>query len=134
MANWYGTARTNYFRVKDPTAFKAWIESLPSCVLIEQDGGLFGFYSTDDSGGFPCDRFDEASGEHVDFELADELVPHLAEGEVAILTQAGAEKVRYITGYALAITWDGRSTAVDLDDIYDKVQAEFGITPTKAYY
>ncbi len=135
MANWYGTARTNYFMVKDAAAFKAWVDSLPSCVLIENDDGAFGFYvDSEDSGGFPSERYDEANDDYVDIDLADELVPHLADGEVAILMEAGAEKARYITGYALAVAWDGRNTSVDLCDIYDKAQTEFGVKPNEARY
>lgn len=134
MANWYGTARSNYFKVKDADAFKAWVDSLPDCVLIERNG-LYGFYSQcPDSGGFPIQRYDDETEDYVDIELAEELAGHLMEGEVAVLMEAGAEKVRYISGWALAIASDGRTARVDLGDIYEKAQAEFGVMPSVAMY
>lgn len=193
MANWYGTARSNYFRVKDPEAFKAWVNAMPALTLLEKDG-KFGFY-VDDSGGFPSfidKHFTEVKGTirspqgesshtfiHVaygdapddedviadaatrhfhglpewmdqdnptlDLEIDEEsenaeldwkvdwgllLAPHLAEGEVAVLMESGSESgttVNYVSGYALAIAWDGRVTSVNLRDIYAKAAAEFGV-------
>lgn len=46
----------------------------------------------------------------------------------------GAEKLRYLTGYAFALYADGRRLDVNLDDIYDKARAEFGVQPTQASY
>jgi len=190
MANWYGTARSNYFRVKDTNAFKAWIHAMPDLFLLEKDG-KFGFYAEGDSGGFPSfinkhlaevkgtirspqgetvhtfthvaygyapDDEDvladatrhfqglpawkeqenptldleikEKSEEEIEVDWTSMLAPHLAEGEVAILKEAGAEKVRYITGWAMAIAWDGRTTYIGLNDIYAKAAAEFGVEST----
>jgi hypothetical protein len=38
MANYYGTARTNYFRVKDEAKFRAWIITFGGGVEIVHDG------------------------------------------------------------------------------------------------
>ncbi len=38
-----------------------------------------------------------------DFDLVEELAQHLADGEIAVLVEAGAEKLRYITGDAVAV-------------------------------
>ncbi len=134
MANWYGTARSNYFKVKDADAFKAWVDSLSDCVLIERNG-LYGFYSEcPDSGGFPSQRYDDETEDYVDIDMVGELSAHLVEGEVAILMEAGAEKVRYISGWSLAVAWDARTLGVNLADIYEKVKAEFGVAPTDATY
>lgn len=186
MANWYGAARSNYFRVKNAENFKAWAYSMSNIILIEQDE-KFGFYSDcPDGGAFPssineyttvitgqikvgdtlvfestfthqsdeeCDEStlkEEAEiyfkalpewveGASLTLEIGDTdqdeteidwvniLTEHLAEGEVAILMEAGAEKLRYITGWAQAISWDGRVNTVSLDDIYAKAAAEFGV-------
>lgn len=32
MANWYGSARSNYFQVKDAEAFLGWVERRGLCV------------------------------------------------------------------------------------------------------
>lgn len=135
MANWYGTARSNYFRVKDADKFKAWVESIQGLGMWERtnEPGLFGIYSDDgDSGGWPSWRPDDPEYEEVD--LVGELVEHLAEGEVAILMEAGAEKLRYISGYAIAVNHKGEQISVSLADIYQLARATWGIEPTDASY
>lgn len=133
MSNWNGSARSNYFKVKDPEAFKKWLDDI-NCVLIQKDG-LSGFYSDDpDTGSFPSQRYDEKEGDHVDINLTSELSDHLADGEVAVLMEAGAEKIRYISGYATAVASDGRTVYVRLSDIYEKAKAAFDVMPTDASY
>jgi hypothetical protein len=141
MANWNGTARSNYFFVKDFAAFTKWVTDI-DCVVLVGEGdqtGMFGFYSNDDNtGSWPSYRCQEDEDgceiEDEDFDLPAELAEHLAEGQVAVLVEAGAEKMRYISGWAKAVTWDGRSVQINLDNIYDMAQAAFGITPTDASY
>lgn len=132
MANWYGAARTNYFRVKDPEAFKRWLSDF-EVVVIEKDG-RYGFYSNDEYGGFPSYRHNDETGEYVDIDLANELSGHLVAGEVAVLIENGAEKLRYLSGWAQAVASDGRTVAVNLSDIYDKAKEAFGVAPTDASY
>ena len=134
MANFYGTARTNYFKVKDVDAFKAWIETLPSIQLIEKNGE-FAFYSIcPDSGTFPSSVWDEESEDFVDIDLVLELAKHLTEDSIAVLMEAGAEKVRYINGWAVAVNHKGQIENIWLDDIYSKAEQRFGIKPTRAEY
>jgi hypothetical protein len=37
MANWYGSGRSNYVRVKDREAFLRWAESLPDVEVVDKD-------------------------------------------------------------------------------------------------
>ena len=39
MANWYGHARSNYFRVKDREKFEEWTKSIGDLEVIEDDEG-----------------------------------------------------------------------------------------------
>ncbi len=134
MANYYATARTNYFRVKNNEAFAEWLESLPSIEMLK-DGDRFGFYSDcPDSGDFPSSRWDENANDYVDVDLTTELAHHLAEGEVAILMEVGAEKLRYLNGWATAVNHLGQTVTVDLTDIYQLAETTFGIKPTTAEY
>lgn len=48
-----------------------------------------------EDGGLPSNRYDEETDGYVDIDLAKELAEHLAEGQVAILMECGAEKLRY---------------------------------------
>lgn len=146
MANWYGTARSNAFRVKDEDAFREDMVELaglevhrrepadasgehgPRFVLLEPHGE-----------GWPSPTrpvYDEAGDlvreEEVD--LFDLVAGHLAEGEVAVFVEAGAEKHRYVTGTSVAVNDKGESLAVHLDDIYEKVERAGWPRPARAAY
>ena len=131
MANWYGTSRSNYFKVENEEAFRAWAERRDLEVL-ENPSGLFGVApsSMSEDGSWPSYDCDDDC--EIDFQA--ELIEHLAEGQVAILMTIGAEKLMYLTGYSVALAWDGRRMSVDINDIYDKVEVEFGLQPTAAEY
>lgn len=135
MANWYGACRTNYVQVKDVDAvIKA---AAPFALeLIRDEAGRVGFLSTDEYGGWPSSTYaedDEDCLNEIEFDFGF-IVPHLVEREVLVVVCSGAEKLRYVTGDALAYAWDGRVTRVDLTDIYKKVKDEFGVTTTLAEY
>lgn len=124
MANWTGTCRSNYFRVKDTTAFTAMLD-LHAARMIEK-GDKVGFVSEDEYGSIPC-RFDEDDEDADRISILDEIAEHLVNNEVCIVMKAGAEKTRYITGHAIAIAWTGERVEVSLDDIYAKALEEFGV-------
>jgi hypothetical protein len=136
MANWIGSARTNYFRVKDVEAFKTWAAAA-SLVVFERDG-RHGVHSEDEYGGWPEIVFDDVSTDaHRAFDIAHELAQHVADGEIVVCVEAGAEKLRYITGKAIAFraSTDGPETiAITLDDIYDLAAQKWGERPSAAEY
>lgn len=75
--------------------------------------------------------YDEQSGEEREVDLVAEISSHLADGEVAILQEVGAEKLRYLTGYSIAVNSLGQTFSVDIDDIYQKVRdAGWSSTPS----
>ena len=126
MANYVGSARSNYFRVRDETAFLNWVETLPGVVARREDDDPERFtllVEDGDDGGWPGWRFDEPGEDEEEIDLHAELAGHLAEGEVAVLEEVGAEKLRYLVGYAVAVNHRGEKLAVSLDDIYEKVRA-----------
>lgn len=126
MANWYGSARSNYFRVKDTDAFLRWAERRGLGIFKnEQARDLHAIHAGDttDSGGWPS--YDLENDEELD--LVSELAEHLAPGQVAILLEVGAEKLRYLTGQAIAVNAKGRVVEVTLSDIYRKAAHTFRI-------
>lgn len=137
MANFYGTARTNYFKVKDVEAFTEFVESI-NCVLIDYviDGEkMYGFYSDDpDSGCFPSCRYNEETDQTEDINLVDEVAKHLVECEICIMMEAGAEKMRYIFGWATAFNHTGEYVNLSLSDIYKMAKDKFSKEPTVAEY
>lgn len=132
MANYHCAARTNYFRVKDEAAFRAWavrrgVEVAESFAVHR---GHFAVFATDGEA-FP--NYDSDRDEEVDF--AAELAGHLAPDSVAVLLEVGAEKLCYLVGMALAVNAHGQRLALDLADIYRLAEQAFiQPAPTRAEY
>ncbi|MDP3419508.1 MAG: hypothetical protein U0989_17775 [Azonexus sp.] len=87
-----------------------------------------------DTGCWPSYYFDEDASKEVEIDWATELSVHLAEGQIAVLMESGAEKLRYIAGWALAVNWKGETEHLNLDQIYDLAEKRFGIRPGDASY
>jgi hypothetical protein len=132
MANYYSSARTNYFRVKDVDAFNAWAKEYEDNYRVEvvdkEDTFSILF---DGESGVPTSR--EVDGDYHDIDFMGELSKHLADDEVAILHEAGAEKLRYINGFAIAINNKAERRVISLDDIYVYAK-ELGKNVTLAQY
>ena len=127
MANYYATARSNYFKVKDPSAFETWAEARNLEVLFGPEGTR-GVASNEDYG-WPC-QDDDCN----DVNIIEELPTYLTDGEVAVLMQSGAEKLRYVDGFAWALHSNGESERISLWDIYEVAEKRWGIVPTQAAY
>lgn len=124
MANYYCSSRSNYFRVKDVAAFKAWAATLGIDVHARQDApDYFAVFpaSDDDTGAFPILK----PGTDEEIAFAAELSGHLADESVAIILEAGAEKLRYIHGHAIAVNALGEQVQLFLDDIYELAAKRF---------
>ena len=138
MANYYSSARTNYFRVKDADAFNKWIEQFSGLeTIVHETEGTVGVLFDD---GVPncrweTEKFADGNEQEVDVEVdfMDELAEHLADDEVAVLQEAGAEKMRFINGYAIAINNKKETKQINLDDIY-ALAKELGKNITRAEY
>src|SRR5439155_25710565 len=87
---------------------------------------------TPDGDGWPGSRVNDQD-EVEDIDLAAELAAHLEDGWVAVLMEAGAEKCRYVAGWALAVNSKGETRQVSLEDIYD-LAGQIGEHVTKAEY
>lgn len=136
MANYYASARTNYFAVRDVPAFKAFVAQFPDVTVVSTtvgdrhlDPDRFPHLSPDtplfallfnSEVGIPTQVFDSQNDEwdawdDIDFPGA--LAEHLAPGWVAELREVGAEKLRYLIGYTIAINSEGQRVEYDLDSI-----------------
>lgn len=134
MANWYATARSNYFRVKDEAAFRLEAAKLGLDVnpLRAKDETLFMVtpnMDRSDSGDWPTWSLNETDedGDMVELDIAGTLAKHLVEDEIVVLMESGAEKVRYVTGHATAFNSLGKRIDLDLSDIYSKAAKEFRV-------
>lgn len=119
MANYGGFGRTNYFKVKDADAFEA--AAAPYGTVHRRDDGSVCVLADNESGDFSA--WDEDTDEESD--LADILPGYLVDGAVAVLMSVGAEKLRYICGWARAVHSSGETVELQLSDIYREAQEAF---------
>ena len=129
MADWWGHSRSNYFQVKDREQFQAWIDGVDELEILAEENGRVAIYG-DFYGGWPITSDDDGT----EFDLALELSAHLADGEIAVLMEGGAEKLRYITGVAIAVNSKGEQVVLSLADIYARAEVAFGRRPSDATY
>jgi len=139
MANYYATTRSNYFRVRDAEAFKAWCADL-NLTFWTKEAGSDTYYAitsdTGDSCGWPSQRWegDDDCGDYVEIDLHGELANMLHPENVAVLFEIGSEKLRYLVGVATAVHPDGRLHSVNLADIYEEARCAFpGVNVSEAH-
>ncbi len=133
MANYYASARSNYFRVKDLAAFRAAMTPLSVEVVGNDDDPQQVALLSDDEAGWPSGYWDEASDTDVEVDVAELVAGHLADGWVAVFMEAGHEKLRYVAGCATAINAAGQVRQIRLDDIYGLAK-QLGPNVTLAEY
>lgn len=144
--NYYGKARTNYFLVKNADAFQAWAKTLPGVTLVtqndEKDEAItpntrFALLS-DECDGWPSYRVadDDTSKIDEEVDIIDDIIPFLAENEVAIFMETGHEGMRYLVGTATAVNDKGEVRQISLSNIYEmaKTLVPAGTEVTEATY
>lgn len=111
MANYECVSRTNYFHVKDVETFREFMDTVIADDLHlweEKDNDsstVFAFRCEETIYGIP----DKNGDSSLDLFFT-ELQKHIADDDAIILTEAGHEKLRYVTGYATIITHTGMQT------------------------
>ena len=136
MANYYGQTRTNYFLVKDAEAFKAEMANYEVTVIEQKIGEETGYGILDadsDGGGLQWSQFNEETEDYDDLAWEVIIGNHLKDGEVCVLMETGAEKYRYLNGWAIAFNNKGETRRVDITDIYNLAK-ELGTGITQAEY
>ena len=139
MANYYGTTRSNYFAVKDVEAFLAEMGKHSAIVEVihrdQEDGTrLYGVMDNDqDGGGNLWSYYSFEDDEEYELDWGAIFSKHLADGWVAVIVTAGAEKHRYVSGNAFAYNNKGEEVRLDLSDIYTLAK-DLGENITHAAY
>jgi hypothetical protein len=125
MTNYFAITPSNFFRVKNTQRFEEWCEKhglefwtddvkgnvesdipdMGTCYAISAGGSCSGWPSDEDEEGL---------------DFGKELAAHLGPRDVALLFEAGAERLRYVTGTAVAINASGNIIVLDLLDIFDQ--------------
>ncbi len=160
MANWYGSARTNYVRLAPGVT----LESLKNHIdliganmeVVEQDGRVaFMPDRSSDDGDFeswlrpdiPDAETDpegvaklsaalkvdvaELEMDEFEFDWENHIMPFVQEGDVLVVQVVGAEKLRYLSGYAEAFIRRGENVdrvSLSLHGIYALAAKTFGIS------
>ena len=129
MADFYATCRSNYVRVTDKEKFKEICERY-KVGYTEDD-----IHKDIDRVGFLVECFDKGTcpdgyndcGDWIEKDIMEEIAEILADGEVFIIQEIGAEKLRYLGGWAIAINNKKERVKVDIHDIYDLAR---GVIPS----
>ena len=117
MANYEGWARSNYFKVKSVSEFVEYCGRYNLEEMKEEETERVGFTANSEYG-FDS-TYQNEDGDDVEGDMNEELAALLADGEIAILMSVGHEKLRYVSGHAIAISSDGTVKIIRLGDIYD---------------
>jgi hypothetical protein len=134
MSVYISQSRSNYFHVRSPRNFRRFCSRYGLELIRDGPRGQLtkrhGFVAHE---AIPTGHAD-AKGEWIETDFIGELAQQLARGEVAIVMEAGSEKMRYLIGYACAVNWKGERIQVALTDIYRRAKQTFGVEPTLAEY
>jgi hypothetical protein len=137
MANWYGTSRSNYVHLKPETI--PILSELFDMELHQRQDGMYCIISdgddvpqiifwNDEDDEDRAALLEELGAPVTDCNLLDVIHLCLID-DVFVWVSSGAEKARYVTGFATAISPEGEILRhIDLNDIYqgeDWTHAEY---------
>lgn len=130
MANYIPYARSNYYAVKDDDAYIAEISEIAGIDLITDKDGRHGMIFED---GIPSWVWNEELEDDEEIDIWEIVSKHLVDGEVAIFQEIGFEKMRYLSGYAVAVNSKNESKSIGIEGIYD-LATELGDSITRCEY
>lgn len=134
MADWTGVARSNWFAVKNIDEFRFEVEQLTDEVTVNTSNrpgkeNYVTLLADSWDGSWPMTTKD---GDVV-IDWAGRISPHLVPGHICVIQEVGYEKLRYMTGWSLAINSNGDTVRIDIDDIIDKAITELKIAGVETH-
>lgn len=145
MANFYGSARTNYVQIdweKAEAFAKSWDIKAAKSHSMSKEGELpwvcFLPGDQSDDGCFPT-MFTVEDDEHPDGQYEREFSWHeiysqLPANQGLVVQTVGAEKLRYLAGYSEVYSNQGLVDHINLGDIYRLATQDHGLEVTTAEY
>lgn len=140
MANYYSAGRTNHFRVKDEDKFRSALNEITrgssdmidvyEGTLERNNGTYFCLLFPE---GIPSYFYDEEEGTESEVDMEDFIAEHLADGCVCTMMETGAEKLRYVSGWAVTFNNKGERRVISLETINDLAK-ELGEEATNCSY
>lgn len=124
MANYYASWRSSYFKVNNLAEFKEAMHRIPCVEVVEGTGDNVGKVALlqDNSGdGCGITQFYDDPDTKEERDFYQDVAVHLQDDQVAVFMEAGAERLRYIVGYAVAVRADGRVLTTSIHDIFKKI-------------
>lgn len=131
MSDYYAAARTNYFRLRNEIEAEAWAQRWGFELSPHSEAPFLFCFLSDSEYGWPDAPCDEDGDETDGPSLEEQFSEIAAPDEVVIMMETGAEKLRYLVGYATAIR-NGETIKINLRDIYELAKAKWGVEPTEA--
>ena len=129
MANYDARFLTSPFAPADADVLRAWVAHFPDVMLSEWTTPygalrmtLCGYASIPDI----IVWADDPDAEPVEIDFEQELAARIAPDTWVTITEIGAEKLRDVTAYAVAINSKGERIALTLDRIECDAEAAFG--------
>lgn len=119
MANYYASARSNKFKVRDIEIFKSILPDGIEVDVEDESDKLVMIYMDDpDRCGWPCFKWNEEAKESEEWDIKEAIAPHLQDDEWCVIQEVGAEKLRYLVGYSVAFNNKGERYSVNINDVY----------------
>jgi len=128
MSNYYATARSNYFGIKDKEAFKEALKEIPIQIEFKNAPyqNIAAIFATCETDGAWPSNYENSEGEDAEINWNELIHPHLQDNHICILQEVGAEKLCYLTGWAIAFNNKGEEIYLSLYDIVDLAEQKFG--------
>lgn len=132
MGSFNGAARTNFFKVEDLEGLKKALE--PFEIKIVAHGLIEDFVylhpETEDHSwpSYVTIENEEGEDEEIEFAFEDSVMPFVSEEAVVVAMSVGAEKLRYLSGYAFAFVRKGEEVLreqIFLSEIYERAAKKF---------
>ena len=134
MSSFNGAARTNFFKVEDLRGFEEALEPFDIKIVPHSDiGGFFYLYPETEDHSWPSYTTienEDGEEEEVEFSFEEHVMPFVHEGVVVVAMTVGAEKLRYLSGYAFAFVRKGEEVLreqISLSDIYERAAKKFEV-------
>lgn len=123
MANYYSAARTNYVEIEDMEGLAEALEPFSDVMICQEPShpNIVCFLGSDESG------WPTADEDGVEFDPFVQITPFMKPDQVLVLIETGHDRLRYVSGYAMACHSDGRAVTLDLSDIYQLAATTFSV-------
>ena len=125
----YCVMHTTEFRVKDPATFEAMMDDVSGIelkVTTDADGPLYSMAVEHGEWGEIEDPSDPDGMRQ--FDVVRDIAPHLPDGEIVVALEAETD-TWFADAGATAFDNSGKTTTVNMSDIYGKALMQFGRVP-----